>query len=141
MKNFFLVVGSILLSLIVSTVLGKVALQVTPFGHMVRDLAEHPIAAQNRYPGFRSVTLDMSRLVTFVLDPITAVVVGIFAGLCGGGPSRWIALVGILPLAAFSAYSCPRLWQGSCAALMDALGAFLTAYLVSKWKERNHAGV
>lgn len=148
-KNVLLVFASILLSLLTSTILGRVALRFTSFGHMVSETRLH---AQNegvepamprRADPFAS-TIHMIRLVTFVLDPITAVIVGLFVGLLGGKTSGWLAAIGILPLALYATFTNPWLWEGAVAGLIDITFASATArflYQCSKLRASSRSSV
>ena len=125
------------MSIVVSGLLGRLALSVTPFGHMVTEMRRDASAAgrekiERRYGDLLEATTQMLRLTTFILDPIAAVITGIFAGLWGGKRSARLAALGILPLAMFSALSYS--WLGGMAGgAIDILAASGAARLVSAY--------
>lgn len=105
-RAVLLVLGSILLSVVASALLGRLALTVTPFGHMVREARQDTSGAtmrqlERKYGDPLDATLRMLRLTTFILDPTIAVITGIFVGLWGGKHAGRLAALGILPLAAW----------------------------------------
>jgi hypothetical protein len=144
-RKVLLVLGSALVSIIASALLGRLALSVTPFGQMVRDVshsASSPAVSQSggKYEDPMQATTHMLRLTTFVLDPIVAVVTGFLVGLWGGKSSARLAALGILPLAAFSVFSYPWLWAGIAGGAIDILVASGTARLVSAYRAgREHS--
>jgi Na+/H+-translocating membrane pyrophosphatase len=138
-RGVLLVLGSILVSIFASALLGRVALRITPFGHMIREMSRETPGATTAQAGSRygdpiEVTLQMLRLTTFILDPTVAILTGFLVGLWGGKNSANLAALGILPLAAFSFLSYPWLWAGIAAGIIDLLFASGTAFLTSRYR-------
>ncbi len=138
-RKVLLVLGSALVSIIASAILGRLALSVSPFGRMAREMshsASIPATAQSggKYGDPLQATTQMLRLTTFVLDPIVAVITGFLVGLWGGKSSARLAALGILPLAVFSAFSYPWLWAGIAGGAIDIVVASGTARLVYAYR-------
>jgi hypothetical protein len=138
-RAVLLVLGSILLSVVASALLGRLALSVSPFGHMSREMSRDASAAAmsqvgRKYGDPLEATLHMLRLTTFILDPTIALITGFLVGLWGGKSSARLAALGILPLAAFSAFSYPWLWAGMVGGTIDILVASGAARLVSEYR-------
>ncbi len=140
-KKISLALAAIVVSIIMSTLLGQLALRIAPFGHMTRDLKRGQTSINSpefdkKYGDPLRATVGMVRLTAFVLDPIVAVIVGMVVGFWGGKGAPRVAFFGMLPLAAFSVYSYPWLWEGLSAGLLDLLLASGTAYLTCRYCQR-----
>ena len=139
-RQVLLVLGSALVSIVASALLGRFALNISPFGHLVREMNHTSITAVpqagSEYSDLLEATTHMLRLTTFLLDPIAALFTGFLVGLWGGKGSATLAALGILPLAAFSAFSYPWLWAGISGGAIDILVASGTAHLVSEYRAR-----
>jgi hypothetical protein len=135
-RGVLIVLGSVLLSLVASVLLGRVALGVTPFGHAVVELRQDSSAAaqdraERKYGNLLETTTGTLRLTAFVLDPIAAIISGVFVGFWGGKRSPLLAALGIFPLAIFSVLTYPWLWPGMLAGAFDVLAAAVASRVVS----------
>jgi hypothetical protein len=140
-KQALIVLGSVLLSIVVSVLLGRLVLRVTPFGHAVAEMRLDSTAAaqetaERKYGDLLEGTVRTLRLTVFVLDPLAAIISGVFVGFWGGKRSPLLAAFGILPLAAFSVFTYPWLWWGVFAGAMDIFAAAVSSRIVSAYRGR-----
>ena len=130
--KILLVLAGVALSIVAETILGRLALSVTPFGRAVMRAG----GATGVYADPLAATTAMLRLTTFALDPLIAAAVGLLVGLWGGERSWALAGLAMAPLALFAGFCYPVLWVGALGAGIDLLVASGVARITSTQRNK-----